>query len=148
MGHNNQPSGGGGHWDKYGEVCCGCLCFSNPNLTLFALLFLGNAQEKERRRPQRGIRMASDTRCGCEAEEKVCPRVCFFTLNCDLIQSPHLLLPLQDKGAEGEAPAAARNTDGLGHETWLRGGGKVVLAYAFPTTLAGRRKGMSLRTLF
>ena len=39
---------------------------------------LGNAQEKERRRPQRAIRMASDTRCGCEAEEKVCPRACFF----------------------------------------------------------------------
>ena len=77
VGCNNQHSGGG-HGDKYGEVYCGCLCFSNPNLTLFALLFLGNAQEKERRRPQRGIRMASDTRCGCEAEEKVCPRACFF----------------------------------------------------------------------
>ena len=62
---------GGGHGDKYGEICCGCLCFSNPNLTLFALLFLSNA------------------------------------------------------AGEGEAPAATWNTDGLGHEMWLRGGGKV-----------------------
>ena len=45
--------------------------FSKPNLTLFALLFLGN------------------------------------------------------NVGEGEASAAAWNTAGLGHETWLRGGGKV-----------------------
>ena len=47
------------------------VCFSNSNLTLFALLLLGN-----------------------------------------------------DAG-EGEAPAAARNTDSLGAKRWLRDGGKV-----------------------
>ena len=61
---------GGGHGDKYGEVCCGCLCFSNPNLTLFVLCSLATTQEKERHQPQRGVRTGLATRRGCEAEER------------------------------------------------------------------------------
>ena len=38
---------------------------------------------------------------------------------------------------EGEVSATAWNTTSLGHETWLRGGGKCVLA----TLTASRRKG-------
>ena len=56
-------------------------------------------------------------------------RMLFQPLNSDL--TPHPLLPSQDKEAEGEVPAAARNTDGFSHGTWLRGGGKIVLVYAF-----------------